>query len=245
MPLPPPSNALPAAMVNPCPDRSCLPRANASGRCHLAFAAVCAFLVFMALPARADGVSAGSLYNAGNAAARAGDWGPAVLYYEQSLALDPRSADTIANLAFVRRQADLPQPEAGRLLRWARNLPLRAWIALGAGGFWLIAGAWVRASVGWCPRNLARLLVVTGVGLLSAAGPALAGYHLDREAVIILAEDTPLRIAPAPSSDRTAFARAGERAVRLASRDQFTEVRLPDGRRGWAPSAQIGSVWGR
>jgi len=216
----------------------------ASGQSLVHLAAACAFIV-LALPARADGLSAGSLYNAGNAAAQAGDVGNAVLFYEQSLALDPRGADAAANLAFVRRQADLPQPQAGRLLRWARHLPLRAWIAIGAGGFWLVAAALILASVGWCPRNLARLLVITGVGMLGAAAPALAGYHFDRDAVIILAEDTPLLVAPAQAADRAGFARAGERAVRLTTRDPFTEVLLPDGRRGWAPTPKVGSVWGR
>lgn len=196
------------------------------------------------IPARAEPVSVGGLYNAGNAAARAGDVGAAVLHYERALVLEPRHADAAANLAFVRRQADLPAPPAARLLQWARNLPLRWWIAMGATGFWLIAGGLVLNAAGWLPRGPARGLAAAGAALIVAAAPALTGYHLDRDAVVILADDTPLQVAPAAAAERAAFARAGERATRLSTHADFTEIRLPDGRRGWSPTARVGSVYG-
>ena len=202
-------------------------------------------LGMLTAPASAAEVSPGGLYNAGNAAARAGEVGPAVLAYEQSLALDPRNAATAANLALVRKQAELPTPEVGRLLRWARQLPLRWWLALGAIGGWLAVGALVFAGQGHLPRWLTVSAVTLGVVLGAGSGAALAGYHFDREAVIVLADDTPLQVAPAASADRAAFARAGERAVRLSIRESYTEIRLPDGRHGWAPTARVGSVWGR
>ena len=64
--------------------------------------------------------SAADLYNAGNAYARAGKPGLAVLYYERAKLLDPTDQDIDANLRRIRESSGLPSEPARGVDRLAR-----------------------------------------------------------------------------------------------------------------------------
>ena len=77
-----------------------------------------------------SGYSAAALFNQGNADARQGKTGPAILNYERALLLAPDDADITANLRVVRAKAglpDAPQNWLSRSVTYARPNTL-AWL---------------------------------------------------------------------------------------------------------------------
>jgi len=182
-----------------------------------------------------SGYSADLLFDLGNAYAREGDVGRAVLSYERARLLDARDDGFRAQLASVRRDAGLADEGA----RGWRDFPHAltrdewTWVALAAVGL-LLAGLLVK-------RRRARLWLA-GLGLLLAlpAAPALARHVAERDdGVVVAAAEVPLRIAPYGAAEAAGTLRPGQ-VVRLERAfDDFVTVEARNGARGWVPRAAV------
>lgn len=175
------------------------------------------------------GHSAALHYNLGNTYYRLGEIGRAILNYERARWLDPRNPDIAANLRLARK--DLPEQTTGALERWTALLSTDGWIYVLVASFWagLILVAFL-PGVRWVGR-----WILLGMCVLACVGAlvGLTGWHLARNDGVVLADETPLRSAPASGSPVARYLRAGEEGRFIEMHGDYQRVALPDGSRGW------------
>jgi hypothetical protein len=186
--------------------------------------------------------SAAGLYNLGNAYARAGKPGLAVLSYERAALLAPDDPDINANLAYVRTSAHVPTKSRNRLMRLAQatSPTLAAW--LGVLGLALLGtGLVVRKRAPrfrWIPAGV----VAVGVALMAlSASNAMLLWPRMHEA-IVLVDQTPARVAPAPMGDTTFVLREADSVTMTAEHEDFILIRTDRGLSGWVARANLGAV---
>ncbi len=189
----------------------------------------------------APSYSAAGLYNLGNAYARAGKPGLAVLNYERARLLAPRDPDIATNLGIVRAAVHLPSPaDPWRQALEPLNSTLLAWTGLLGvvlvGGS-LLAGQWSRRHPGWRYTALAAGFVLAA--LTVAHGAAL--WPLLHEGVIITAA-TPVRVSPVPMGDPLFTLPEAETVRMTAQHDDFVLVETREGRTGWVSRANVAAV---
>jgi Tetratricopeptide repeat len=188
------------------------------------------------------GYSAASLFNRGNAYAREGKPGLAILNYERALLLAPNDADIAANLHFVRAKAGLPDaPENWftRSLLYVRPNTL-AWL----GSLGLVLAGMSLLLVRLHPqRRLAfRFLTFAGVLLVATTiGSAITMWPRVNEAIVI-ARDAPARISPASAAEPAFKLHEGETVTMRAEHQDFTLVQTSAGRSGWVACADLACV---
>ena len=195
--------------------------------------------------------NAALFYNLGNACARLGDPGHAVLNYRRALEYDPAAADIRENLRQARQaQPDqLPPPRPNRVLAtlffWHYRYAFFVRVAVAVGAlycFWLIALALVWARPAWlkCAAGAALLLAV-GAGSSVAVSEWQARRH--PAAVVVAAEAMPRKgagesYAPALSAPL----HAGAEVTLGRRRDGWAEATLSNGARGWLPEGAVETV---
>lgn len=199
-----------------------------------------------AIAAGAD--SADAWYNLGNALARGGETGRAVLAWERSLRRDPGGEDARANLEAVLAAS----PDAALvgeepvLARLGSRLPPDP---LAAG---LIA-AWAAASVALVGRRLvagrgARLVLALCAAVLVAASAILAGAtwlswraHSGPTAVVVSAV-AQVRDVPEDGATAVFELHSGTRVRVLGHTGPFARIRLPSGLSGFLEARAIEPV---
>jgi len=188
-----------------------------------------------------DGFSANLLFDLGNAYARSGDVGHAVLSYERALLLSARDAGVREELANVRRGAGLASDPGRGWRDYHRYLTQDEWTWLGlAGGLVLLAVLLGRRRL---PR--ASLVRLAGVGFLLAlpAATALAKHALERDRAIVVADkDVDLRVSPYEEAEALGTLRPGQVVWITRSFDGFVMVRRPGGGAGWVPRTTVEPV---
>jgi hypothetical protein len=194
---------------------------------------------------RAAGVapeySASALYNQGNANARAGKRGLAVLNYERARLLAPDDPDIVANLRSVREAARLPVVVPTWFERRGLMLNPTAMAWTGVLGVLLVGGGWVWAA--YRPGyRWTRYLSLPGLALLGlATGNAIVLWPVIHEAVVLTAS-APVRVTPVPMGD-PAFVLPEAETVRVsAEHDDFFLIRTRTGRTGWVARANLAPV---
>jgi hypothetical protein len=186
--------------------------------------------------------SADGLYNLGNSYARAGKPGLAVLSYERAALLAPDDPDITANLAYVRTFVHVSMKPRNRFARLvqATSPTLAAW--LGVLGIALI-------GVGLLGKKLAprwRWLPIGGVVLgaslvaLSVSNALLLWPRLHE--AVVLVDQTPARVAPAPMGDTAFVLRETESVAMTAEHEDFILIRTGSGQSGWVTRANLGPV---
>ncbi len=232
------------------------------GRC-----AVTLILFLAAWPggARAaePGYSAAALYNLGNAYARAGKPGLAVLNYERAALLAPDDPDIAANLHFVQRAARVAadlraasnsppstapsNAAAPSMLRKAltravtRASPVvMSW--LGLAGVLLLSAALVMSRVSsrypWTCRGAAAL----GIAFLGLMAGQCAVLWPALHSAVVVTAGAPVRVSPVPMGDPV-FTLPEAEVVALAARhDEFVLVRTAAGRTGWVSRSNVAPV---
>jgi tetratricopeptide (TPR) repeat protein len=192
------------------------------------------------------GVESAPLYfNLGNAYARSGDRGRALLNYERARRLAPADPDVAANMAYVR--GDLP--DDGRLPLWVRlALPLAGrfgadtLVLLATAGWWALFLALILGRVLPALGRVWRWTSVAAVAVLVLAGSA-AAYRIvciDRPAWAGIVHDAPVRFEPSESGTTHFAAPTGTVVEVLAERNGWAQVaRRGDRLRGWVPLAAI------
>jgi hypothetical protein len=186
--------------------------------------------------------SADALYNLANAYARAGKPGLAVLSYERAALLAPDDPDINANLAYVRASAHVPIKPRNRFARLAEATSPTSAAWLGVLGLAL-------AGIALMARKIApRFLWIPGGGFL--LGVALIALTVSNamllwprmhEAVVLI-DQTPARVAPAPMGDTAFVLREAESVTMTAEHEDFVLIRARGGLSGWVARANIGAV---
>ncbi|HXF59201.1 MAG TPA: hypothetical protein VN539_05210 [Candidatus Saccharimonadales bacterium] len=175
---------------------------------------------------------ASALYNAGTAALRRGDLGPAIAHLRAAQRLDPRAHDVATNLAIARSRVEERQG-SGRPITVMSSPEL--WNA--AGAITVLGALLLLASV-FRPRPR-RLLVLGGatlaLGTLLGLGLMLRAREEARhpEAVVVAPM---LDVLPAPDERPVSpYLLAAGEEVRLGSaRGDLVEVRVGGNTIGWA-----------
>jgi tetratricopeptide (TPR) repeat protein len=189
-----------------------------------------------------DSYSAAALYNLGNAYARTGKPGLAVLNFERARLLDPDDPDLEANLRHVRETAGLPQPPRSDFDRIAGSLDphLLAW--LGVLGL-LIAGVSTLARVGQ-KAHRGKLLAATllGIALLGVSiANAVALWPIMHQAVVIKAS-TPVRVSPVTTEEPLFVLPEAAIVAMHGEHEGFILVQTQAGRSGWVPAANLARI---
>ena len=186
--------------------------------------------------------SADGLYNLANAYARAAKPGLAVLSYERAALLAPADPDINANLAYVRASAHVfvkPRSRFARLIEVV-SPTTAAWL-----GILGIALVGIGPVVGRVARRLSWIPVAAialGVALMAlTASHAMLLWPRMHEA-IVLVDQTPARVAPAPMADTTFMLREAESVTMTAEHEDFMLIRTGAGLAGWVSRASLGAV---
>jgi hypothetical protein len=195
--------------------------------------------------AAATGWTAGALeYDWGTTCLAAGDLGCAVLHLERAQRLMPGHAAVAHNLRLARERvgAAAAAPPAQALLRWLQQGPgmvgllglsLALYLAaVGLAGYRL----WTRRPDAWLRRTL---VVLIPLALLTLALGLWAWVAARTPEAVVVA---PTALHGAPGDEAGGGLEAG-RVVRLLDRrGDWTEVRLPDGARGWLPARAVEEI---
>ena len=194
------------------------------------------------------GIRNADLYvNLGNAAMGAKRLGPAILAYRRALLLDPDHHRARQNLTHARTLLPdwVPRPEEGGFLdtffAWSGRLSLTEFQTLAAAAF-LIAAALLAAAIRWRQPVLRNLAVLPGLAWLSFLGAILflALTNKDDGAVLSLPEVIARSADSAGASPRFPQPLPGGTEVQvLETRDEWTRVRLADGRDAWLPRSAV------
>jgi hypothetical protein len=191
------------------------------------------------------GYSAAGLYNIGNAYARQGKPGMAVLNYERANLLSANDPDIDANLNYVRSVSHLPTPPRSRFGRVARIAsPLTmAWIGvfgLVIVGLCALAAQW-SSRFRWT-RRAAVLAGVSMMGLTLCNGIAI--WPILHEGVVIT-PSTPVRVSPVPMGDSLFELTEAESVKISAEHEGFLLIETAAGRKGWVSRANVAPVMPR
>jgi hypothetical protein len=190
----------------------------------------------------ASGYSAAALFNLGNAEARAGKSGLAVLDYKRAQLLAPNDPDIAANLHFVRAKAgltDAPESWLTRSLTFVRPNTL-AWF----GSFGLMLAGVSLLLVRVYPRRRVTFHSLTFAGTMLVAatiGSAITMWPRVNEAVVI-AREAPARSSPVLAAEPLFKLREGETVTVKAEHQDFTLMQTMAGRSGWAARVNLSRV---
>jgi hypothetical protein len=187
-------------------------------------------------------LSAAALYNQGNAYARAGKPGMAVLNYERAQLLTPGDADLAANLDVVRTAQHLSIAPRSWFTRVAM-LP-RPTVAALAGLLGLVL---LGFSVVVMPRlSLSRKALLAGTIL----GVVLIGLPLDQAVVlwpslhasVVIAHEAPARVSPVPMGEALFVLPEAETVTLTAEHDDYVLIKTDTGRMGWVLGTNLARV---
>ena len=182
-------------------------------------------------------------YNLGNAEFRLGNLGRAILHYERARRIDPSDPDVRQNLAYARslRIDRVPEPEQPALVSWIARLLDRlgadrlAWITLGL--VWLACAllAWGLAAPGrWRARHGWTLAVVlTAVALVGGAWYGTGHAQAGNPTAVVVAQLADVLAGPGANNATLATVHEGLDVEVWAEREEWLQVRLPNGVSGW------------
>jgi tetratricopeptide (TPR) repeat protein len=186
--------------------------------------------------------------NLGNAAMGAERLGPAILAFRRALALDPDHARARQNLLHARSLLPdwLPLPEAGMLdtffawtgRRSTAEIRLLAAICFAAAALLIAAGIRWRKPI---LRNFAILPAIAWLALVALTFSM--GRSTQDDAVVIVPEVVAHAADSAHAPSRFSQPVPGGAEVTIIEhRDDWSHIRLADGRDGWVPSTSITTV---
>jgi hypothetical protein len=184
------------------------------------------------------GYSAAALYNRGNAYARAGQPGLAVLSYERARLLAPNDPDIEANLRYVRLAAHQPAAAPSRFARavTVASPTVIAW--LGVAGIGLIGAALLARSAS---RRRGLRLAAAGLGLALVGWTVCNGIVLwpAMHSAVVITGTTPVRVSPVPMGDPLFTLPEAETVRMTAQHEDFVLIRTSAGKTGWVSRADL------
>lgn len=191
-------------------------------------------------------------YNMGNAAFQLGRLGEAILHYERAYRLDPTDGDILANLEYARslRLDRVESPEIAAPVRLARNVLDRIGPDRLAAAIlilvWIVSALLVRFSIrpaGWTASSGWTIALLACALVLVAASWWITCHRLeDRDLVVVLAKEVEILSGPGENHAPLVTVHEGLTLELRTEREDWIQVRLPDGLNGWVPRRSIGFV---
>jgi tetratricopeptide (TPR) repeat protein len=182
-------------------------------------------------------------FNLGNANARIGANGLAILDYERALALEPSHSEAKANLKYLRDQSVAKLPVETWKQRAFGALTLNGWVIAAAGLAWvLVLFIFVPLITG---RHRTAVGIFASILTLFALAYAATGAWFasrDLDAAIVIVKQIDARRAPADRADLADVLPLGSKVRWLSERSGWVECELPDGSRGWVPAQSVERV---
>lgn len=168
----------------------------------------------------------GVFQNLGNAEWKNNRTAEAIIAWERSLLLNPRSNEVENNLKFARESAQLESPE----LTWceiaASWLPANAWAWLACGSLWFAIGAMIVPGVlRWRRSATQQGMVALSLGVLLLTLPANYGVLTRSQVGFVLNRETPLRLTPTAEAEAVTKLGAGEPGRILRKRGDYFLIR--------------------
>ena len=185
--------------------------------------------------------------NIGNAALQAERLGPAIVAYRRAIEIDPDHVQAKQNLKHARSLLPdwIAKPEQSSLADtfffWHRSLSLNERLLIAAGVCVLTAicfAVYIRLGYSWA-RNLAMIPLAIQVALIASV--VIETFESAGAEGVIIVEYTVARSADSANA-QPRFANelpSGTEVTILESRDDWTQIRLPDGRDGWVNTVSI------
>lgn len=192
-------------------------------------------------------------HNLGNAYYRNGDLAMAVLNYQRALRLRPGQADVQKSLEAVQGQlqaTNIHIEQSGVVRLWTsvqQVFRTRAWALLGVLLFWVGIGGLIAWQ--FAPKRSQRKLGFLGglaILLLSLLPFAFAYGRAQQEfyhhKAVLMAEETPLHVAPDAQSEPVLTLYGGETLTILDEISGWYKVELSDTTVGWVPKDLVAEV---
>ena len=188
-------------------------------------------------------------YNLGNAEFRRGNLGQAILHYERARRLDPTDPDILDNLRFARaRRLDrVPEPERPVAIEWLIGVQDRlgpdrqAWLAVAV--LWLVCGllAWGLATAGrWNARYGWLLAALVLVLVLIGASWYTSFQRLEgRSMAVVVQRVVEVLAGPGQNNATLATVHEGLDVEVWGEREEWIQVRMPNGVSGWVPRGAV------
>ncbi len=182
------------------------------------------------------------LFNAGNAAFKAGHLGQAVAAYRQAELLSPRDAELRANLAFVRNQVQGATLRESRWQNWVGTLTLNEGALLTAVLFWamfvLLAIRQLKPALAPKLHSVTRLVVA--LTLFSGTVLALqAANRFNAAVAVVTSAEAVARSGPFDEAQSVFTARDGAELKVLDRHDDWVQVANNAGKIGWFSQKQV------
>ncbi len=191
---------------------------------------------------KAGAQSPALLFNAGNAAFKAGHLGKAIAAYRQAELLTPRDVELRANLAFVRNQVPGATLRESRWQNWVGTVTLNEGALLTAGFFWamfaLLAVRQLRPALAPRLRSVTRLAVA--LTLFSGTVLALqAANRFNAAMAVVTGAEAVARSGPFDEAQSVFTARDGAELKVLDRHDNWVQVINHAGKIGWLSRRQV------
>lgn len=200
--------------------------------------------------ASAGYISGRLFYNLGNAYFKAGELGKSILNYNKAQLLAPYDNDTEYNLfvanGYVKdRIESVPEFFIIRWLRgWRASLDSNAWavvslamlaLALGSTLLFLLAD-----RRGWRKTGFFSGLAFACLFILSAVFSAVEKRELRAASqAIVMTESVAVKSSPERGGSDIFILHEGTKVNILSSYDEWSEVSISDGNKGWLPRSAI------
>jgi hypothetical protein len=211
-----------------------------------AVAGVIVLLLLAAMPQRAlsaaPPLSAAALYNQGNAYARAGKPGMAVLNYERAQLLSPGGSDLQANLEAVRTAQHLsvaPRAWPGRLamLPNPTMAALLGMLGLVCLGLSVIVGRRLTRS-----RHATLAAAALSVALIALTVGQAAILRPSLHAAVVIAHEAPVLVSPVPMGETLFLLSEAETVTLTAEHEDYVLIETGTGRVGWVLATNLARV---
>jgi tetratricopeptide (TPR) repeat protein len=169
----------------------------------------------------------------------------AAINYRRALALDPSDTAARSSLEHVQRELGQPASGVGFADLAGQYISFDLLVLLGSLLFW--AGLLLVVFAVYSQKRRTGLLVL-GIFIAMAGATAVAvSWAGDSRIALaqtsIVTDDAVARSAPAENGQKLSDLKKGAAVRVLASRDEWSLVRLPVGVDGWVPSAKLEPVF--
>lgn len=181
------------------------------------------------------------LFNAGNAAFKAGHLGKAIAAYRQASLLTPRDPELRANLAFVRNQVQGATLRESSWQKWVGSLTLNEGAMLTAVFLWSMFGllALRQLKPALAPRLRTPTRLAVALTVFSGAILGLqAANHFNSAIAVVTVADAPACTGPYEGAQRVFSARDGAELTVVDRHDDWVQVVNSAGQQGWLSRKQ-------
>ena len=194
--------------------------------------------------------SADLYYNLGNSFFKAGENSRAIINYERALRLRPHDEDIqfnlqIANLYVTDKIPELPQLFYVKYFHKFRDLFNTNVLTLVTLGFYFL---FIGSVILWLlsrslhPRRIFMLALIVFFTLLAVSSVTLVSkIHFQQHHIeaVVMSPKVDVRSAPTAEGTEIFTIHSGLKITVIDIRDEWREIRLPDGKEGWLTSQDI------